>query len=117
VAEAIREGCDQVVFLDAVERRWLEELGGMHTVFTQVTPRTTAARTQASSSSCRAIAGPSRIDQQHFTGLLIQSHRAVFNAMGHDDEFPLFDDLFAIPKLHEQASPVHEEHLVIVLPE
>ncbi|NIJ08334.1 branched-chain amino acid aminotransferase [Sphingomonas vulcanisoli] len=32
-AEAIREGCDQVVFLDAVERRWIEELGGMNTFF------------------------------------------------------------------------------------
>ena len=29
-SEAIRQGCDQVVFLDAVERRWVEELGGMN---------------------------------------------------------------------------------------
>ncbi len=28
--EAIAHGCDQVVFLDAVEHRWLEELGGMN---------------------------------------------------------------------------------------
>jgi branched-chain amino acid aminotransferase len=28
--EAISNGCDQVVFLDAVEHRWLEELGGMN---------------------------------------------------------------------------------------
>jgi branched-chain amino acid aminotransferase len=32
-AEAIRQGCDQVVFLDAVERRWVEELGGMNLFF------------------------------------------------------------------------------------
>ena len=32
-AEAIRKGCDQVVFLDAVERRWVEELGGMNVFF------------------------------------------------------------------------------------
>jgi branched-chain amino acid aminotransferase len=32
-AEAIRHGCDQVVFLDAVERRWVEELGGMNVFF------------------------------------------------------------------------------------
>ncbi len=32
-SEAIREGCDQVVFLDAVERRWIEELGGMNVFF------------------------------------------------------------------------------------
>ncbi len=28
--EAGEHGCDQVVFLDAVERRWVEELGGMN---------------------------------------------------------------------------------------
>ena len=32
-AEGAREGCDQVVFLDAVERRWIEELGGMNVFF------------------------------------------------------------------------------------
>jgi branched-chain amino acid aminotransferase len=31
--EAIDNGCDQVVFLDAVERRWVEELGGMNVFF------------------------------------------------------------------------------------
>ena len=32
-AEAIEHGCDQVVFLDAVERRYVEELGGMNVFF------------------------------------------------------------------------------------
>ncbi|WP_375395334.1 branched-chain amino acid aminotransferase [uncultured Sphingomonas sp.] len=32
-SEAIRQGCDQVVFLDAAERRWVEELGGMNVFF------------------------------------------------------------------------------------
>ena len=32
-AEASRQGCDQVVFLDAVERRYVEELGGMNIFF------------------------------------------------------------------------------------
>jgi hypothetical protein len=31
--EASKQGCDQVVFLDAVERRWIEELGGMNIFF------------------------------------------------------------------------------------
>ena len=31
--EAIAQGCDQVVFLDAAERRWVEELGGMNIFF------------------------------------------------------------------------------------
>ncbi len=32
-AEASKHGCDQVVFLDAVEHRWVEELGGMNIFF------------------------------------------------------------------------------------
>lgn len=32
-AEGIAQGCDQVVFLDAVERKWIEELGGMNLFF------------------------------------------------------------------------------------
>lgn len=33
LAEAQRQGCEQVVFLDAVERRFVEELGGMNIFF------------------------------------------------------------------------------------
>jgi branched-chain amino acid aminotransferase len=32
-AEAAQHGCDQVVWLDAVERRWIEEMGGMNMYF------------------------------------------------------------------------------------
>ncbi len=32
-AEAVSEGCDQALFLDALERRWVEELGGMNVFF------------------------------------------------------------------------------------
>lgn len=32
-AEATRNGCDQVAFLDAAESRWIEELGGMNVFF------------------------------------------------------------------------------------
>ena len=32
-AEAAQHGCDQVVFLDAAEHRWVEELGGMNIFF------------------------------------------------------------------------------------
>ncbi|MEN3305553.1 MAG: branched-chain amino acid aminotransferase [Micromonosporaceae bacterium] len=42
-AQAVENGCDQVVFLDAVERRYVDELGGMNIFFgyrdgTLVTP-------------------------------------------------------------------------------
>jgi branched-chain amino acid aminotransferase len=32
-AQAAAKGCDQVVWLDAVERRWVEEMGGMNLCF------------------------------------------------------------------------------------
>ncbi|HEY0542061.1 MAG TPA: branched-chain amino acid aminotransferase [Actinoallomurus sp.] len=32
-AQAVREGCDQVVWLDANEHRWVEEMGGMNLFF------------------------------------------------------------------------------------
>jgi branched-chain amino acid aminotransferase len=31
--QAMEHGCDQVVWLDAAERRWVEELGGMNLFF------------------------------------------------------------------------------------
>jgi branched-chain amino acid aminotransferase len=45
-AEAVEHGCDQVVFLDALERRYVDELGGMNVFFvyddgTLVTPALT----------------------------------------------------------------------------
>lgn len=50
-AEAAQHGCDQVVWLDATERRWIEEMGGMNLYFVYgsgdaarlVTPRLTGS--------------------------------------------------------------------------
>jgi branched-chain amino acid aminotransferase len=50
-AEAAQHGCDQVVWLDAVERNWIEEMGGMNLYFVLgsgdsarlVTPRLTGS--------------------------------------------------------------------------
>ncbi|MEU3599448.1 branched-chain amino acid aminotransferase [Streptomyces sp. NPDC006798] len=46
-AEAAREGCDQVVWLDALEHRWVEEMGGMNLYFVYgdriVTPELTGS--------------------------------------------------------------------------
>jgi branched-chain amino acid aminotransferase len=46
IREAYDHGCDQVVFLDVIENRWVEELGGMNLFFvfddgTLVTPQLT----------------------------------------------------------------------------
>jgi branched-chain amino acid aminotransferase len=44
-AEAIRNGCDQTMFLDGAERRWVEELGGMNVFsFLKMLARHAAAR-------------------------------------------------------------------------
>lgn len=32
-AQALEQGCDQVIWLDATERRWIEEMGGMNLYF------------------------------------------------------------------------------------
>ncbi len=50
-AEAIEHGCDQVVFLDAVERRYIEELGGMNVFFVFDDG---SLRRRRSARSCRA---------------------------------------------------------------
>ncbi|WP_330330999.1 branched-chain amino acid aminotransferase [Streptomyces sp. NBC_00536] len=46
-AEAAVHGCDQVVWLDAIERRWVEEMGGMNLYFVYrdhiVTPELTGS--------------------------------------------------------------------------
>ena len=36
--QAAEQGCDQVVWLDAVERRWVEEMGGMNLFFVRPRP-------------------------------------------------------------------------------
>ena len=50
-AEAAQHGCDQVVWLDAIERMWIEEMGGMNLYFVHgsgdsarlITPRLTGS--------------------------------------------------------------------------
>ena len=39
-AQAAAEGCDQVVWLDAAEHRWIEEMGGMNLYFVYGTGET-----------------------------------------------------------------------------
>jgi len=61
--QAAANGCDQVAFLDALERKWVEELGGMNLFFvfgdgTIVTPELTGTILQGvTRSSILALAG------------------------------------------------------------
>lgn len=76
--EAYAKGCDQILFLDTVERRWIEELGGMNTFFlfddgTMITPPLTgtilpgitrdAIMTLASEMGLKVSEQPYSIDQ------------------------------------------------------
>ena len=45
-ADAVARGCDEVLFLDAVERRWLEELSGMNVVLVRAVDAADAGRTE-----------------------------------------------------------------------
>lgn len=56
-AEGIDNGCDQVAFLDAVEKKWVEELGGMNLFFaykdgTIVTPELSGTILEGVTRSC-----------------------------------------------------------------
>ena len=61
---AVAEGCDQVVWLDAAEHRWVEEMGGMNLFFVYrdkiVTPELTGTllRISPSNSSPRRSPAP-----------------------------------------------------------
>jgi branched-subunit amino acid aminotransferase/4-amino-4-deoxychorismate lyase len=64
IQEAQANGCDQAAFLDAVERRWIEELGGMNLYFvfddgSIVTPSSPARFSRASPAS-RSSPWPAR---------------------------------------------------------
>jgi branched-chain amino acid aminotransferase len=57
--QAAEQGCDQVVWLDAVERRWVEEMGGMNLFFV-----------------LRGEDGSSRLLTPALTGTLLPGRRA-----------------------------------------
>ncbi|MFI0356700.1 branched-chain amino acid aminotransferase [Actinomadura sp. 9N407] len=46
-AQAVEQGCDQVVWLDAAERRWVEEVGSMNLIFVYGSGTTTRLLTPA----------------------------------------------------------------------
>jgi branched-chain amino acid aminotransferase len=61
--QAVQHGCDQVVWLDAAERRWVEELGGMNLFFVY--------GASANASAGAAGSGPARLLTPALTGTLL----------------------------------------------
>ena len=75
--QATAEGCEQVLFLDAVERRWLEELGGMN-IFLVARERTLITP-ELSGTILEGITRDSIITLAHERGLRVEERRVSFD--------------------------------------
>ena len=92
-AEASRHGCDQVVFLDAAEHRWVEELGGMNVFFvmadgTLVTP-------PLAGTILPGITRSSIIALAHEEGLTVQERPYAFDQWRDDAQAGRVAEAFA----------------------
>jgi branched-chain amino acid aminotransferase len=72
-AEGIEHGCDQVVFLDAVEQRYVEELGGMNLFFVHADGRLVTP--ELSGTILPGITRSSLIDLARERGLDVQERK------------------------------------------
>ena len=75
--QATAEGCEQVLFLDAVERRWLEELGGMNIFL--VAREGTLITPELSGTILEGITRDSIITLAHERGLRVEERRVSFD--------------------------------------
>ena len=91
-AEATRHDCEQVVFLDAVEHRWIEELGGMNVFFVFddriVTP-------PLSGTILSGITRASVIELARIRGLRVEEHSYAVDQWRSDAETGLLREAFA----------------------
>lgn len=91
-AEAVENGCDQVVFLDAVERRYVDELGGMNVFFvygdTLVTPPLTGT-------ILPGITRDSIITLARDRGLSVEERPVAFEDWRSDAQNGRLDEVFA----------------------
>jgi branched-chain amino acid aminotransferase len=91
--EALRQGCDQVVFLDALERRWIEELGGMNLffVFNDGTIRTPPL----SGTILPGITRDSLITLARHMGMMVQEEPYSIDQWQKDAESGVLTEAFA----------------------
>jgi branched-chain amino acid aminotransferase len=92
-AEAIKHGCDQVVFLDAQEHRWIEELGGMNVFFVHeggvlVTP-------PLSGTILAGITRDAILALAHGAGLTVQERQYSFDDWRADAASGKLQEVFA----------------------
>ncbi|QFG67874.1 branched-chain amino acid aminotransferase [Ornithinimicrobium pratense] len=72
-AEGIQHGCDQVVFLDAVEHRYVEELGGMNLFFLYADGRVVTP--ELSGTILPGVTRASLLDLARERGLVVEERR------------------------------------------
>ena len=76
-AQATAEGCDQVVWLDAVEHRWVEEMGGMNLffVFTEADGSVEVVTPELSGSLLPGVTRDSLLDLAREEGATVTERR------------------------------------------
>ncbi len=95
-SEAIEHGCDQVVFLDAVERRWVEELGGMNVFFVyREGDRTVLVTPELTGSILEGITRDSVITLARDRGYEVQERRYAMEEWRADAESGRLLEAFA----------------------
>jgi branched-chain amino acid aminotransferase len=90
-AEASAHGCDQVVFLDAAERRWVEELGGMNIFFVM---RDGTIKTPPLGTILPGITRASIIDLARAAGYAVDEVRYGFEDWRSDAESGKLQEVF-----------------------
>ncbi len=94
-AEAAAQGCDQVVFLDAVERRWVEELGGMNLVFVRGGERPTLVTPELTGTLLPGITRDSLITLARDLGLEVEERRVSMEEWETDARSGVISEVFA----------------------
>lgn len=92
-AQAYENGCDQVVFLDAAEQRWIEELGGMNIFFVMDDGR--LVTTPLAGTILPGITRASLIELARTRGLTVEERRYAFEEWRNDASSGKIKEAFA----------------------
>lgn len=95
-AEAAKRGCDEAVWLDAAERRWIEELGGMNLFFVHGTGG--AARLVTPSLTGTILPGNTRDALIHIArdlGFAVDERRVAIDEWQHGADEGVITEAFA----------------------
>ncbi|HSN42997.1 MAG TPA: branched-chain amino acid aminotransferase, partial [Propionibacteriaceae bacterium] len=91
--EAYAQGCSQVLFLDTVEKRWIEELGGMN--FMVVTPDGTLVTPQLTGTILAGVTRDTILQVAGDLGLRVEERRLSFDEVVEGARSGAFTEAFA----------------------